>query len=143
LPFSPREGSFITFVPPPDNGTMGKETIAAILVGNDYPETGGYRRQIIDFIDFTAYGQLFTQTVVTVTPDRPLIRNGKKIVVSGRRARQRICDGFRAHRRKQGRCRGLARQARHHLRGADAQRDPGFAMSFSRSGNGDHRNSHT
>jgi hypothetical protein len=76
------KGSFITFFPPPDNGTMGKETIAAILAGNDYPETGGYR-QIIDFIDFTAYGQLFTQTVVTVTPDRPLIRNGKKIVVVG------------------------------------------------------------
>ena len=32
---------------PPDNGTMGKETIAAILAGNDYPETSGYR-QIID-----------------------------------------------------------------------------------------------
>jgi hypothetical protein len=43
LPFSPRKGSFITFVPPPDNGTMGKETIAAILAGNHYPETGGYR----------------------------------------------------------------------------------------------------
>src|SRR5262245_30547577 len=66
---------------PPDNGTMGKETIAAILAGNDYPETSGYR-QIIDFIDFTAYGQKFTQTVVTLTP-RPLIRNGKKIVVVG------------------------------------------------------------
>jgi hypothetical protein len=67
---------------PPDNGTMGRETIAAILAGNDYPETSGYR-QIIDFIDFTAYGQKFTQTVVTLTPDRPLIRNGKKIVVVG------------------------------------------------------------
>ena len=40
---------------PPDNGTMGKETIAAILAGNDYPETSGYR-QSIDFIDFTMYG---------------------------------------------------------------------------------------
>ena len=67
---------------PADNGTMGKETIAAILAGNDYPETSGYR-QSIDFIDFTAYGQKFTQTVVTLTPDRPLIRNGKKIVVVG------------------------------------------------------------
>ena len=67
---------------PPDNGTMGKETIAAILAGNDYPETSGYR-QSIDFIDFTAYGQKFTQTVVTLTPDRPLIRNGRKIVIVG------------------------------------------------------------
>ena len=67
---------------PPDNGTMGKETIAAILAGNDYPETSGYR-QSVDFIDFVAYGQKFTQTVVTLTPDRPLLRNGKKIVVVG------------------------------------------------------------
>src|SRR4051794_6451702 len=67
---------------PPDNATMGKETIEAILAGNDYPETSGYR-QSIDFIDFTAYGQKFTQTVVTLTPDRPLIRNGRHVVVVG------------------------------------------------------------
>ena len=67
---------------PPDNGTMGQDTIAAILSANDYPETGGYR-QSIDFIDFSAYGQKFTQVVVTLTPDRPRLRNGKKIVVVG------------------------------------------------------------
>src|SRR5688572_25101415 len=67
---------------PPDNGTVGKATIAAILAGSDYPESSGYR-QSIDFIDFTMYGQNFTQTVVTLTPDRPLIRNGKRIVVVG------------------------------------------------------------
>jgi hypothetical protein len=33
---------------PPDNGTMGRETIAAILAANDYPDTSGYR-QAIDF----------------------------------------------------------------------------------------------
>jgi len=67
---------------PPDNGTMGQDTIAAILSANDYPETSGYR-QGIDFIDFSAYGQKFTQVVVTLTPDRPRLRNGKKIVVVG------------------------------------------------------------
>jgi pimeloyl-ACP methyl ester carboxylesterase len=67
---------------PPDNGTMGQDTIAAILAANDYPETSGYR-QSIDFIDFSAYGQKFTQVVVTLTPDRPRLRNGKKIVVVG------------------------------------------------------------
>ena len=67
---------------PPDNGTMGRETITAILSANDYPETSGYR-QSIDFIDFSAYGQKFTQVVVTLTPDRPRLRNGKKIVVVG------------------------------------------------------------
>jgi pimeloyl-ACP methyl ester carboxylesterase len=67
---------------PPDNGTMGRETIAAILAANDYSETSGYR-EAIDFIDFTSNGQKFTQVVVTLTPDRPLVRNGKKIVVVG------------------------------------------------------------
>jgi pimeloyl-ACP methyl ester carboxylesterase len=67
---------------PPDNGTMGKETIAAIVAANDYPETSGYQQRI-DFIDFMSYGQKFTQVVVTLTPDRPLIRNGKRIVVIG------------------------------------------------------------
>ena len=67
---------------PPDNGTMGRETIAAILAANDYPETSGYR-QAIEFIDFSSNGQKFTQVVVTLTPDRPLFRNGKKIVVVG------------------------------------------------------------
>src|SRR5215218_10520018 len=41
---------------PPDNGTMGRDTIAAILAANDYPETSGYR-QDIDFIDFSSNGQ--------------------------------------------------------------------------------------
>jgi len=37
---------------PPDNATMGRDTIAAILSANDYPETSGYQ-QTVDFIDFT------------------------------------------------------------------------------------------
>src|SRR5262245_51058345 len=61
---------------------MGRETIAAILAANDHPATSSYR-QSIDFIDFTSYGQKFTQVVVTLTPDRPLIRNGRRIVIVG------------------------------------------------------------
>ncbi|MEA2825443.1 MAG: hypothetical protein QOF03_1925 [Alphaproteobacteria bacterium] len=67
---------------PADNGTMGKAAIDEILAGNDYPETGTYR-QAIDFIDFSANGQNFTQVVVTLTPDKPRMRNGKKLVVVG------------------------------------------------------------
>jgi hypothetical protein len=65
---------------PPDNGMMGPETIQAIVTGNDYPETSSYRQEV-EFIDFMSNGQKFTQVVVTLTPDRPLRRNGKKIVV--------------------------------------------------------------
>ena len=67
---------------PPDNGTMGSEAIDAILTGNDYPETSTYT-QAVEFIDFTANGHDFTQVVVTLTPARSRLRNGKKLVVVG------------------------------------------------------------
>jgi len=67
---------------PPDNGTLTKDAIAAILQGSDYPETSTYTQKI-EFIDFTANGRQFTQVVVTLTPDRPRLRNGRKLVVVG------------------------------------------------------------
>ena len=67
---------------PADNGTMTQATVKEILQGNDYPETSTFR-QAVEFIDFSANGQSFTQVVVTLTPDKPLLRNGKKIVVAG------------------------------------------------------------
>ncbi|MDB5795564.1 MAG: hypothetical protein JWR25_1943 [Noviherbaspirillum sp.] len=67
---------------PPDKGTVGSETISAILAANDYPETSGYKRTT-DYIDFKAYGQDFTQVVVTLTPDRPRMHKGRKVVVVG------------------------------------------------------------
>ena len=62
---------------PPDNGTLGRDDVAEILAGNPYPETSGYR-QAIGFIDFTANGQPFTQVVVTLVPDTPRVRNGRR-----------------------------------------------------------------
>ena len=67
---------------PPDNGTLGRDAIGAILAGNEYPVTSSYK-QSIDFIDFSAHGQRFTQVVITLTPDTPRLRNGKKLVVVG------------------------------------------------------------
>ena len=67
---------------PADSGTLGKEAIQAILAADEYPVTSTYT-QTIDFIDFTAHGQPFTQVVITLTPDKPRLRNGKKLVVVG------------------------------------------------------------
>lgn len=67
---------------PPDKGTMGKDEIAEILTGNDYPETTTYSQKI-EFIDFTSYGKKFTQVVVRLDPKQPRTRNGKKLVVVG------------------------------------------------------------
>jgi hypothetical protein len=67
---------------PADNATLPASAVQEILSHNDYPETSGYR-QAIQYIDFTANGQPFTQAVVTLTPDMPRLRNGKKLVVVG------------------------------------------------------------
>ncbi len=67
---------------PPDKGTMGKDAVATILSGNEFPETSGYSQKI-DYIDFESFGQKFTQVVVTLMPDKPRLHNGKKLVVVG------------------------------------------------------------
>ncbi len=67
---------------PADNGTMPRSAVEELLRANDYPETSGYK-QSVDFIDFAANGQTFTQVAVTLTPDKPRVRNGKKLVVVG------------------------------------------------------------
>ena len=66
---------------PPDNGTMGETRYRRSSPATTIPKPA-YTADI-DFIDFSAHGQEFTQVVVTLTPDRPRLRNGKKLVVVG------------------------------------------------------------
>lgn len=67
---------------PEDKGLVNKETISKILSGNDYPETTTFSKKI-EYIDFNSHGQPFTQVVVTLTPRKPLMHNGRKVVVVG------------------------------------------------------------
>jgi hypothetical protein len=67
---------------PLDRATMGKNEINEILAGNDYPETTTYTKRI-EFLDFTSYGKKFTQVVIRLDPQKPRLRNGKKLVVVG------------------------------------------------------------
>ena len=67
---------------PADKATLGKEAIREILDGNAYAETSTFKRDIA-FIDFDSHGQKFTQVVVTLTPDKPRLHKGKKLVVVG------------------------------------------------------------
>ena len=67
---------------PADKATIGKETIREIIDSSGYTETSSYKRDIA-FIDFTSHGQKFTQVVVTLTPDKPRLHRGKKLVVVG------------------------------------------------------------
>jgi hypothetical protein len=65
-----------------DNATMSAAEVREILSRDDYPENSRYK-QSIEYIDFSANGQQFTQAVVILTPDRPRLHNGKKLVVVG------------------------------------------------------------
>lgn len=67
---------------PADNATLDRQAIAEILARSDYPETSSYTQRI-EFIDFSAYGQPFTQVVITLTPDTPKLHNGRRLVVVG------------------------------------------------------------
>ncbi|HEY4319162.1 MAG TPA: hypothetical protein VGN04_16295 [Herbaspirillum sp.] len=67
---------------PADKGMVDSKEVGVILGGNDYPVTSGYSKKV-DYIDFDAYGQQYTQVVVTLTPDKPRLHQGRKITVVG------------------------------------------------------------
>jgi hypothetical protein len=67
---------------PADGGTLKREALAAIVARDDYPATSGFTQRV-DYIDFSSFGQDFTQVVVTLTPDKPRLHRGRKIVVVG------------------------------------------------------------
>jgi hypothetical protein len=67
---------------PRDNESLGPAVVAEILAAREYPETSSYT-QSVAFIDFSAHGQPFTQVVVTLTPDKPRLHRGRRLVVVG------------------------------------------------------------
>jgi len=67
---------------PTDTGTLDRQAIAEILRGTEYPETSSYMQRV-ELIDFSAHGQPFTQVVITLTPDKPRLHNGRRLVVVG------------------------------------------------------------
>src|SRR5947199_3717722 len=67
---------------PADTGTLGRQTIAEVLSRADYPASSSYTQRV-EFIDFSAHGQPFTQVVITLTPDRPMLHNGRRMIVVG------------------------------------------------------------
>ena len=67
---------------PADKATVSTDVIREILDTNAYAATSTFKRAIA-FIDFSSHGQKFTQVVVTLTPDKPRLHQGKKLVVVG------------------------------------------------------------
>src|SRR5258705_9842048 len=67
---------------PADRETLKREALAAILARDDYPATSAFTKKV-EYIDFESFGQPFTQVVVTLTPDKPRLHAGHRIVVVG------------------------------------------------------------
>ena len=67
---------------PADRETVPRAQLAAIAAGDEYPATSGFTRRV-EYIDFSAFGQDFTQVVVILTPDKPRMHAGRKLAVVG------------------------------------------------------------
>src|SRR5258708_16356437 len=67
---------------PADRETVKRDALAAILARDDYPATTAFTKKV-EYIDFESFGQPFTQVVVTLTPDKPRLHRGRRIVVVG------------------------------------------------------------
>jgi hypothetical protein len=67
---------------PADRETVPRAELAAIVAADEYPAVSGYTQRV-EFIDFTSFGQDFTQAVVILSPDKPRLHRGRKLVVVG------------------------------------------------------------
>jgi len=67
---------------PADRETVPRDTLAAIASADEYPATSAYTKRV-EYIDFKSFGQDFTQVVVVLTPDKPRLHLGRKLVVVG------------------------------------------------------------
>lgn len=64
----------------PDKGTISEAQVEEILSGKDNPETTGFSRKL-DYVDFSANGMPFTQVFLRLDPEKPMLRNGKKVIL--------------------------------------------------------------
>src|SRR5262245_40265815 len=67
---------------PADRATMGRDALAALLAREDCPVNTGFTKRV-EMIDFTSFGQEFTQVVVILAPEKPRLHRGRKLVVVG------------------------------------------------------------
>jgi hypothetical protein len=74
--------SFAEWQLPADRETVPRVTVAAIAAADEYPAVTGFSKRV-EYIDFDAFGQSFTQVVVILTPQKPRLHNGRRIVVVG------------------------------------------------------------
>ncbi|HUP29876.1 MAG TPA: hypothetical protein VM122_06860 [Usitatibacter sp.] len=67
---------------PADSQALGRDAVAEILAADEFPVSSAYSKRV-EYIDFDSFGQSFTQVVVILTPDKPRLHRGRKLVVVG------------------------------------------------------------
>ena len=80
---------------PSDNGTIPGNQVEEILAGKDFPETTGFSKRL-DYVDFGANGRAFTQVVLRLDPEKPLLHNGKKVILVATEEGSSSLNGFLA-----------------------------------------------
>ena len=67
---------------PGDREAFSRDAQKALLAAEEFPATSRFAKRV-EFIDFESYGQRFTQVLVILTPDKPRLHAGRKLVVVG------------------------------------------------------------
>lgn len=78
---------------PPDKGVIPEAQVEEILAGKEFPETTGFSEKL-QYVDFTDNGMPFTQVVLRLEPKKPLLHNGKKIVLVATEEGSSSLNGF-------------------------------------------------
>ncbi|MFK8252316.1 hypothetical protein [Ancylobacter terrae] len=78
---------------PADKATIPAAQVEEILAGKDFPATTGYSSKI-DYVDFDANGRSFTQVVMRLDPEKPLLHNGRKVVLVATEEGSSSINGF-------------------------------------------------
>jgi hypothetical protein len=78
---------------PVDKATVPEAQVEEILAGKDFPESTGFSKKL-EYVDYTANGVTFTQVVMRLDPDKPLMHNGKKVVLAATEEGSSSANGF-------------------------------------------------
>jgi len=78
---------------PRDDNTVPSAVVDEILASKDFPATTEFKRRL-DYVDYQANGKTFTQVVLTLEPDKPLMHNGKKVVLAATEEGSSSANGF-------------------------------------------------
>jgi hypothetical protein len=86
-------GSASAWELPADKGTIPESQVEEILAGRDFPELTSFTKKL-DYVDFTDNGMPFTQVVMRLDPAKPLMHNGKKVVLVATEEGSSSLNGF-------------------------------------------------